>query len=536
MVEPLWSFEDIAAATGASLPGPGAATGVSIDSRTLQPGDLFVAIKGERMDGHKFVAAAFERGAAAAIVEAGFEDPLTPALTPRGEGVGCGLSSSEEDCSGVPSPRPHPLADADIPRRQARRGELARERDRVRGSFAPASNRPLFRVPDTLEALNALARASRERSGARIAAVTGSVGKTGTKEMLRLMLSQSGKTHASEKSYNNLWGVPLSLARMPADARFGVFEIGMNHAGEITPLTRLVRPHIAIVTWIAPVHIEFFASEAAIADAKAEIFEGFEQGGAAILPADNQHFERLAAQARARGAGVVSFGEKWVGDARDCNAHLSSFEPGDAGSKVVASILWDKIAFELGAPGQHLAVNALAALAAVELMGADLKAAAAALATFEAPEGRGRRQRFETPAGPVLVIDETYNANPASMRAALQVLGAIPRNSYARRIAVLGDMLELGNASPEFHAGLAEVIDANDIDLVFCAGPCMAHLYRQLPAEKRGAAADSSTELLPAVLDAVRGGDAVTVKGSLGSRMGLVAEALRVNLSKSPHG
>jgi UDP-N-acetylmuramoyl-tripeptide--D-alanyl-D-alanine ligase len=472
MVEPLWTFEGIAAATGASLPGPGAATGVSIDSRTLQPGDLFVAIKGERMDGHKFVQAAFERGASAVIVEAGFEDPLTP-----------------------------------------------------------ASDRPLFRVPDTLEALNALARASRERSGARIAAVTGSVGKTGTKEMLRLMLSESGKTHASEKSYNNLWGVPLSLARMPADARFGVFEIGMNHAGEITPLTQLVRPHIAIVTWIAPVHIEFFASEAAIADAKAEIFEGFEQGGAAILPAGNDHFERLCAGARSWKAAIVPFGERAHG-----GAELMSFVPGDAGSKVEASILGTKIAFELAAPGKHLVSNALAALAAVKLMGADLDAAAAALATFEAPEGRGRRQRFETPAGPVLVIDETYNANPASMRAALQVLGAIPRNSYARRIAVLGDMLELGNASPEFHAGLAEVIDANDIDLVFCAGPCMAHLYRQLPAEKRGAAADSSTELLPAVLDAVRGGDAVTVKGSLGSRMGLVAEALRVNLSKSPHG
>jgi UDP-N-acetylmuramoyl-tripeptide--D-alanyl-D-alanine ligase len=468
MNEPLWTFEEIAAATEAGIEAQGAAGGVSIDSRTLKAGDLFAAIKGEHTDGHKFVGAAFEKGAAAAIVEMGFEE---------------------------------------------------------------GSSLPLFRVRDTLQALNGLARAARKRSPVRIAAVTGSVGKTGTKEMLRLMLSTGGLAHASEKSYNNLWGVPLSLARMPAAARFGVFEIGMNHAGEITPLTRLVRPHLAIVTWIAPVHLEFFNSDEEIADAKAEIFEGFEQGGVAILPSGNGYFERMAAKARKKGAEVIAFGEEPQAAAR-----LLSFETLDSGSHVIANILGSKVEFVLGVPGRHLASNALAALAAVKLMGADLHAAAAVLAHFEAPEGRGRRETLKTPEGAVLIIDETYNANPASMRAALSVLGEVPRTEYPRRIAVLGDMLELGNAAPQFHAGLASIIDSQDIDLVFCAGPMMSHLYERLPAEKRGGAARSSAELRPALLEAVRGGDVVTIKGSLGSRMALLAEALRLNLTAPKPG
>jgi UDP-N-acetylmuramoyl-tripeptide--D-alanyl-D-alanine ligase len=503
MDEPLWTFEEISAATGATLPADGVAAGVSIDSRTLQPGDLFVAIKGEHADGHKFIEAVFERGASAAIVEAGFLSSL-----PIGEGV-----------------RSQPLFG-----RPLSHGE----RDRVRGDSPvmghdPSPARPLFRVPDTLEALNALARAARLRTDARIAAVTGSAGKTGTKEMLRVMLGNSGRTHASEKSYNNLWGVPLSLARMPRNTGFGVFEIGMNHPGEITPLTRLVRPHLAIVTCIAPVHIEFFNSLVDIADAKAEIFEGLEQGGAAILPQGNEQFERLAAHARRHGATVIPFGEQAEG-----GAQLLHLEPGDTGSKVTASILGSKLAFTLGVPGRHLALNAIAALAAVKLMGGDLEAGAEALASFEAPEGRGARARFDTPEGAVLIIDETYNANPASMAAALGVLGAVPRAQYRRRVAVLGDMLELGNAGPQYHAGLKSAIDSNDIDLVFCAGPLMAHLYAALPEHKRGGQAGSSQELLPTVLKAVRGGDAVTVKGSLGSRMGPLAEALRMNLAKPP--
>jgi len=464
--KPLWTFEEISDATGAGVQASGNVSGVSIDSRSLKPGDLFVAIKGERFDGHKFVEAAFGKGAAAAIVASDYD------------------MSSAGVC---------------------------------------------FQVPDTLEALNALARASRARTSARIVAVTGSVGKTGTKEMLRLMLSTAGATHASEKSYNNLWGVPLSLARMPRESRFGVFEIGMNHAGEIAPLARMVRPHTAIVTWVAPVHIEFFASVAEIADAKAEIFEGLEQGGAAILPVDNEQFDRLVARAAGKHVGIFAFGEHSSADAR-----LVSFEARESGSRVSADVLGTKVPFVLGVPGRHLALNAIAALGAVKLSGVSVEDAAAVLERFEAPEGRGRRQKFETPQGAVLIIDETYNANPASMRAALSVLGATPRNDHARRIAVLGDMLELGHAAPQFHEELESAIDSNDIDLVFCSGPLMAYLYGQLPANKRGGSASSPEELSPVLLDAVRGGDAIMVKGSLGSRMGLLAEGLRSHFSMVP--
>ncbi|MGA7327404.1 MAG: UDP-N-acetylmuramoylalanyl-D-glutamyl-2,6-diaminopimelate--D-alanyl-D-alanine ligase [Rhodomicrobium sp.] len=461
MHEPLWTFEEISAALG--VPAPAAknpiANGVSIDSRTLKEDDLFVAIKGERIDGHQFIEAAFEKGAAAAI-------------------------ASKE--------------------------------------HIPQSSHPLFQVSDTLEALNALAAASRKRTNARVIAVTGSVGKTGTKEMLRLMLSGSGLTHASEKSYNNLWGVPLSLARMPRSSEFAVFEIGMNHAGEIAPLTRLVRPIVAIITWVAPVHIAFFDSVESIADAKAEIFEGLEQGGIAILPADNDHFERLAGWARKKDATIIAFGERQTADAR-----LLSWRSLGTGSEVTAEILGSRVSFVLNAPGRHLALNALATLAAGKVFGADIEEAAAALSGFTAPDGRGRRQKIETPEGIILLIDETYNANPASMCAALEVLGETPRGEQGRRIAVLGDMLELGNGAPLFHADLASVIDSNDIDLVFCSGPLMQHLWERLPAPKRGGAAAAPEELESALVKTVRGGDAVMIKGSLGSRMGLLAAALR---------
>ena len=466
MAEPLWTVPELAAALEASPTELTAipVSGVSIDSRTLNRGDIFFAIKGERMDGGRFVGAAMDKGAAAAVVDKTFE--------------------------------------------------------------AASSSQPLFRVPDTLEALNALARRSRKRSEASIVAVTGSVGKTGTKEMLRTMLSASGPTHASEKSYNNLWGVPLSLARMPKDTAFGVFEIGMNHAGEITPLARLVRPDIAIVTWVAPVHIEFFRSVAGIADAKAEIFDGFERGGTAVLPADNEHFARLAAHARAKEARVVTFGESGGADAR-----LLCFEAVEDGSVVTADVLGARLTFLIRARGRHLASNAIAALAAAKLAGANIERAAESLACFEAPEGRGRSSAFDTPEGTVLIIDESYNANPASMRAALEVLGTMPGAKFARRIAVLGDMLELGYDGPQFHADLGSAIDSNGIDLVFCAGPLMANLYERLPQEKRGGWAQKSEDLRAVLLDGVRGGDAVMIKGSLGSRMGHLAEALRSRLS-----
>jgi UDP-N-acetylmuramoyl-tripeptide--D-alanyl-D-alanine ligase len=465
MDEPLWTFDEIATALAVPAPATGTSSGVSIDSRTLQPGDIFVAIKGERTNGHSYVTAAFEKGAAAAVV-------------------------SEEDLGDISG--------------------------------------PLFRTSDTLDGLNALARAARSRTDARIVAVTGSVGKTGTKEMLRTMLSACGATHASEKSYNNLWGVPLSLARMPRGVEFGVFEIGMNHAGEITPLTQMVRPHVAMITWVAAVHIEFFNSVAEIADAKAEIFQGLDQGGSAVLPRDNEHFGRLAAHAKAIGAEIVTFGSTAGSDSRILNLHQEH-----EGSLVDASILGSKVRFFIGAPGRHLASNAVAALSAAKLLGADLSSAAGALEKFEAPEGRGRRVTFESVGGPVLVIDETYNANPASMRAALDVLGAIPRQTHARRIAVMGDMLELGHGGPQFHAELASAVDSNGIDLVFCCGQLMEHLYRELPAQKRGGFASSSEGLRACLLDAIRGGDAVMIKGSLGSKMGLLAEALRSTLESA---
>jgi UDP-N-acetylmuramoyl-tripeptide--D-alanyl-D-alanine ligase len=452
----------------APYPELAAITGVSIDSRTLNPGDLFIAIKGDRTDGHGFVQQALAKGAAAAIVHRDFQLDASPDMLGR-----------------------------------------------------------LLRVEDTLEALNTLGCVARLRSSAAIVAVTGSVGKTGTKEMLRVMLGASGQTHASEKSYNNLWGVPLSLARMPREARFGVFEIGMNHPGEIIPLTRMVQPHVAIITWVAPVHIEFFDSVAEIADTKAEILEGLVQGGCAILPADNEHFERLLAHTRQKGVKFASFGER-----QSAGARLIFFEPTEAGSRMTVNILGQPMTVELGVPGRHIAVNATGALAAVKILGGDIEAAAASLAAFEAPEGRGRRTQFEVKGEPVLIIDETYNANPASMRAALQVLGSVRGGGFKRRIAVLGDMLELGHASPQFHAELAGAIDSNGIDLVFCAGPLMAQLYEQLPQEKRGAWAGTSAELCAVLKQSIQGGDAVMVKGSLGSKMGLVAEALRSHLTE----
>ena len=464
MAEPLWTPGEIAAALGTAPSGAMTVpvNGISIDSRTLNGGDLFFAIRGERMDGHRFVDAAFGHGAAAAVVEQGFS--------------------------------------------------------------AGDSFHPLFYVPDTLEALNALARSSRARTAARVIAVTGSVGKTGTKEMLRTMLSACGAAHTSEKSYNNLWGVPLSLARMPQNTAFGVFEIGMNHAGEITPLTGLVRPHIAIVTWVAPVHIEFFGSLAKIADAKAEIFEGLEQGGIAILPAGNEQFERLSAHARAKKARVVSFGEN-----READVRLLSYEPCEDGAAAAADILGVHVRFLIRAPGRHLAQNAVAALAAAKLAGASLECAAEALAEFEVPEGRGRSAEFSAPDGKILIIDESYNANPASMRAALDVLRA--RTKFARHIAVLGDMLELGHAGPQFHAELASAVDSNGIDLVFCAGSLMACLYERLPKHKQGGWAEKSEDLRAALLAEVRGGDAVMIKGSHGSRMGQLASALKERFS-----
>jgi UDP-N-acetylmuramoyl-tripeptide--D-alanyl-D-alanine ligase len=459
----LWSLDTVVAATRARLAGSPAreVTGVSIDSRTILPGEAFFAIKGDRVDGHDYVANALARGAAFAVVA---EDRV--AAMPQGAA--------------------------------------------------------LLVVPDVLEALRDVARAARTRSAAKIIAVTGSAGKTGTKDALRLVLSREGETHASAASFNNHWGVPLSLARLPESARFAIFELGMNHAGEIEPLTKLVRPHIAIITTIEAVHLEFFSGIEAIADAKAEIFLGLEKNGVAILPRDNSQYDRLAAAARTAEVGrIVSFGEHEAADARLLDVALIA----DC-STAQARILGDDVTYKVGSPGKHLVLNSLAVLAAAKLAGADLAVSAIALAELVPPSGRGRRLKLDLSGGSALLIDESYNANPASMRAALEVLGQAPIGRRGRRIAVLGDMLELGPDAADLHRGLAEAITAAKVDTVYCAGPLMRELWDALPAAARGGYAETAALLEPEVVAAIRAGDAVMIKGSNGSRMGPIVQTL----------
>ncbi|HEY4775560.1 MAG TPA: UDP-N-acetylmuramoylalanyl-D-glutamyl-2,6-diaminopimelate--D-alanyl-D-alanine ligase [Xanthobacteraceae bacterium] len=468
MTHALWTLDAMAAAMRAERAGPlpQGVPGISIDSRTIGAGEAFFAIRGDAHDGHDFVAAALQAGAGVAVVAA--------------------------------------------------------ER---RAAMPPGA--PLLVVADVLAGLADLARAARVRACARILAVTGSVGKTSTKEALRLALAPAGETHASPASFNNQWGVPLSLARLPDSARYAVFEIGMNHAGEITPLAKLVRPHVAIVTAVEPVHLEFFASVEAIADAKAEIFSGVEPGGAAVVNRDNAHFARLARHARGAGLRVVSFGEH-----ADADARLLGCELQPEGSVVEADILGARLSYRLGAPGRHLVLNSLAALAATQLAGADLARAAEALAEFRPAAGRGTRVTLHLGDGEALLIDESYNANPTSMRAALALLAQAPVGPHGRRIAVLGDMLELGGAGEAFHRALAPVIEANAVDLVFCAGPLMRALWEALPSPRRGGYADGAAALEARVVGAIRVGDAVMVKGSAGSRMGPIVEALVARYSR----
>jgi UDP-N-acetylmuramoyl-tripeptide--D-alanyl-D-alanine ligase len=467
MTQPLWQWDELVAAAGARTEGTPAVavTGFSIDTRTLKAGDVFVALKAER-DGHEFVPAAFAAGASAALV-------------------------------------------ADRYARGPRDGAL-------------------LRVADPVAALAAIGTAARTRSRARIVAVTGSAGKTGTKEMLRLALSDAGATHASEKSYNNHWGVPLTLARMPASAQYGVFEIGMNHAGEITPLTRLVRPHATVITTIEPVHLEYFPSVEAIAEAKAEIFSGLVPGGTAVLPYDNPHFALLKARAAAVGAHVVSFGYAEDADVRCIQANMDA-----RGSSVIAGVNSQRFPYRIGAPGEHYVKNSLAVLAALQALGADPMRCLPALVKAAAPAGRGARSVLEADGGRILLIDESYNANPASVRAALAAMATVPRADFPRRIAVLGDMLELGAAAPDLHRGLKEAVDAAGVDLVLACGPMMRLLFDHLKPAQQGAWAADSAQLAPRLLDAVGAGDVVMIKGSLASRMGPLADAVRTRFSKA---
>jgi len=355
-----------------------------------------------------------------------------------------------------------------------------------------------------------------------VIAVTGSVGKTGSKEALRRSLERQGKTVASVASLNNHWGVPLSLARMPADTAYGVFEIGMNHPGEIAALTRLARPDIALITTISPAHLGFFSSVEAIADAKAEIFQGMARDGVAVLNRDNPQFERLSAAGRACGVThVLGFGSHADASVRLIDCHLYS-----TASAVSAMVVDEIVDYCVSLPGRHWVINSLAVMAAVKAAGADISIAAAAMGSLEALDGRGRRHRIAVAGGEADLVDESYNANPDSMRAALAVLGAIQPRTGGRRIAVLGDMLELGDAASQLHAELAQPLLAAGVDVVFTVGREMENLDRALPAARRGGHAATSAELVPALAAALRSGDDVMIKGSLGSRMAEIVKPL----------
>ena len=453
MAEPLWTSDEIIRATGGLLQGADfAAMGVSIDTRTLEPGDLFVALKGER-DGHAYARDAFAKGAA-------------------------GVLASQ------PVEGPH------------------------------------IEVDDTLIGLEQLGVAARDRTNASRSAVTGSVGKTSVTQAVKAALALAGPAHGSVKSYNNQIGVPLTLARMPQATRRAVFEIGMNHAGEIEPLSRMVAPHAVAVTTVGPVHIENFADgEAGVARAKAEIFAGLIPGGSAVLNADDQWFGLLRDRAVAAGARVLSFGS-----GEGCDARLLGVEPAPGGSVVRAVINGDGLEFPILQTGAHWGPNSLCVLLMLEALDVDLATALEALAAFAPIGGRGAERTIALEGGDMVLVDESYNANPISMRAAIATLGARP--AKGRRIAALTDMLELGPEGPQMHADLAGPLRAAKVDLVFLAGPLMRHLWDALPAGLRGAYAETAPELAGEVTTAARPGDVVMVKGSNGSKAGAIAAAL----------
>ena len=440
----MWTAEDLVAATGGTMRLPFGATGVSIDTRTLQPGDLFIALAGENGDGHDHVPAALAAGAAGALVH----------------------------------------------------------------RWMPG---PILLVEDTLIGLWGLGQFARARFTGQMLAVTGSVGKTTTKEMLRTILSAAGPTHAAVASYNNHWGVPLTLARMPPDAAFAVAEIGTNHPGEIAPLARMVRPHVAIVTAVAAAHIGHFGCIEAIANEKASIAAGLEPGGVSILPAASDMLSRLVQAAETAAARISYFGPR----------QIVSFTADSEGTDVQAEIGGTIRSFRVNAPGHHMVSNALAALTAAATLGVD---GSAAIAGFHPGAGRGARR---VTAGGVTLLDESYNANGASVRAALAVLASLP----GRRVAVLGDMRELGQHGPAEHAALAADVIAS-ADVLFACGPLMAHLFEAVPPALQGGFAADSAILAPIVAASVAPGDAVLVKGSLGTRMAPIVRALETPVLK----
>jgi UDP-N-acetylmuramoyl-tripeptide--D-alanyl-D-alanine ligase len=449
----LWTSQDIAQAAGGIASDSFEVSGVAFDSREVGPGDLFIALKGETTDGHRFLDGAFAQGAAGAI-------------------------TSEHNV------HPHIL------------------------------------VSDTTKALNALGIASRARAAAKIVGVTGSVGKTGTKEALAAALARGNKgaVHRSVKSYNNHTGVPLSLARMPADSAFGVFEMGMNHAGELAELTRLVRPDVALITTVAAAHIEFFDSVEAIADAKGEIFQGLEPGGTAIIPFDSPYRDRLIGHAKPYAAHILTFGRGEGADVRAIDAIAVA-----GGTMISVALPGVELSFTLSQPGDHWVSNALAVLGAVHAVGGDLAAAGLALADFEGLVGRGAQHRIKAGGGDALLIDESYNANPTSMAATLAVLG----NAEAtRKIAVLGAMRELGTDSAALHASLANPIVAAGVDFALLVGSGMEPLAAALEGKVKTvhcADAGAARDLLEKLIEP---GDAILIKGSNAIGLGQIVVAL----------
>nr|WP_295373960.1 UDP-N-acetylmuramoyl-tripeptide--D-alanyl-D-alanine ligase [uncultured Sphingosinicella sp.] len=459
---PLWTSAEIAQAVGGTASADFDVNGLAFDSREISTGDLFIAMKGEVTDGHRFLDKVYGAGAAGAIVSQ----------------------------------------------------DLAQ---------------PHVRVEDTTKALNDLGRASRARTDARICGVTGSVGKTGTKEALFAALDRSmpGRAHRSVKSYNNHTGVPLSLSRMPRETRFGVFEMGMNHAGELAALTRLVRPHVAIITAIASAHREFFSSEEEIADAKGEIFQGLEPGGVAIVPFDSPHRDRLLAAARPHAARILTFG---MGDGADIYAR--DVVRADNGGTMLTAVLPEaELTFTISQPGDHWVSNSLAVLGAVEAMGGDLAAAGLALADMPGLKGRGERHRVRASGGEAVLIDESYNANPSSMRATLKSLAE--QKVEGRRIVVLGSMRELGVGSDDFHAGLAEPIEAACVDYAILVGEEMKPLAKALGQKVNMTHVPDAKSALQPLRDAIRPGDAILVKGSNSIGLSAIVEALARDPSTS---
>lgn len=464
----LWRSEDAEAATGGRATRPFAATGVSIDTRTLRAGELFVALKDVR-DGHDFVAAALAKGAAAALVS------RVP------EGV--------------------------------------------------AEDAPLLIVPDVLRGLEDLGRAARARTKARVVGITGSVGKTSTKEMLRAILGGQGRVHAAEASYNNHWGVPLTLARMPEETEFAVIEIGMNHPGEIAPLARMADLDVAMITTVAPAHLEAFDSIEGIAHEKASILDGLRAGGVAVLNADIDTAPILRAKAEAVGARAVMFGAAGGAEWRILSVSLS-----DGATVVRATRRGEPLLFKVLSPGRHFAGNALGALAVAEGLGCDPAIAACDIGRWSPPAGRGTRERIvmdmleETGFD---LFDDAFNANPASMAAALDVLiAAVPENGIGRvaagrRIAVLGDMLELGPQEEALHAAIARHPGLEGIAVIHCVGPRMRALWQALPRGQRGEWVETAGELAVRARSLIDAGDIVLVKGSKGSKVSLVVDGLR---------